>query len=277
MNRPTVVFRCDASPSIGAGHVIRCLALAEAFADAGSKIWFAVRPGTCDVVSALRKAPVAVVELQGPTEEEAFELPTAVGTACDCLVVDQYERDRAFETACRTWARSIIALDDQTGRVHDCDVVVDAGAPRPDVYAPYVPKAARILTGPDFALLRHGIVARREESLRRRDGRPVEHLLVAFGATDPTNATSAVLDTLGDLVAECDITVAISAQAPHLEAVRARIGGRVHLVIDGDMPALIEKSDIAIGAAGASAFERGCLGLPSVIVVVADNQRGIAL
>ena len=75
---------------------------------------------------------------------------------------------------------------------------------------------------------------------------------------------------------QCDITVAISAQAPHLEAVRARIGGRVHLAIDGDMPALIEKADIAIGAAGASAFERGCLGLPSVIVVVADNQRGIA-
>lgn len=270
------MFRCDASPSIGAGHVIRCLALAEAFVAAGTRTIFAVRTETRAVAPALAVAGVDIADLKGPVAVEAAEMAELAGGHCDFLVIDHYGRNRAFETECRKWVSSIIVLDDQTGRSHDCDILLDSGAPESGVYAKFVPQAARVLAGPDFALLRQVIVSRREEALRRRDGRPAKDLLISFGATDPTNVTGMLLDALDAVAMNLDVTIAISAQAPHLEAIRSKIKARVRLVVDADMPALIAQSDFAVGAAGSSAFERACLGLPSIMLVVADNQSGIA-
>jgi UDP-2,4-diacetamido-2,4,6-trideoxy-beta-L-altropyranose hydrolase len=275
MNGQRVIFRCDASPVIGVGHVGRCLSLADAFLAEGYRVVFAVRPGTRETVPPLAEMPVDVIELKGPVAEEALEL-TAAMDGCDCLVVDHYERSQPFETACRGWARLIIALDDQTGRRHDCDVLSDAGAPSPTVYCGLAPESTRVLTGPDYALVRRSFIARRDRALARRDGRPLRNVLVTFGATDPTNMIPKVLDALRSDAGECRIVVAMSGQSSHLDAVRARVRDRVELVLDGDMPVLLEEADIAIGAGGSNAFERACLGLPSIIFVVADNQCGIA-
>lgn len=276
MTHPVAVFRCDAGPAIGAGHVMRCLALAEEFVAVGKRVVFAVREGTRESVPLLHSASIEFVDLKGPAESEASEIGDAVDGHCDFLVVDHYGRDGTFESDCRKWASNIIVLDDQTGRHHECDVLVDSGVTEAAVYASLVPPSARVLAGPSFALLRRIIVARREEANRRRDGRPVKNVLISVGATDPTNATGTLLDKLAESELDFDVTVAISGRAPHLKEVREKIGGRTRLAIDADLSMLVVHADLAIGAAGLSAFERACLGLPSVLLVVANNQRGIA-
>jgi UDP-2,4-diacetamido-2,4,6-trideoxy-beta-L-altropyranose hydrolase len=272
---PSALFRCDASPEIGAGHVTRCLALAEALAETGWRVAFAVRCGTAAMMPAITLSDFFLHELSCAAEGEPSLLRTYCPDGVDLLVVDHYQRDVLFEEACRGWARQILVLDDGTSRRHDCDFLVDAAASNRSVYEGGVPAHARLLLGPAYALVRRAFTAQRAEALPRRDGRAVENILVSFGAADPTNATPAALETLGGLADEISIAVALSSRAPHLDEVRDKLRGRMQLMLDADMAELMTEADLAIGAAGASAFERAVLGLPSIIVTAADNQCGI--
>lgn len=274
MNR--AVFRCDASPELGAGHVTRCLALAEALADTGWRISFVVGGNTLATVPALKTSGFEVRVLNEVDDDLEVLTQQAAGRA-ELLVVDHYGLDAQFETACRSFATKILVLDDSTGRTHDCDVLIDAASSHPAIYAAHIPAHARVLTGLAYAFVRKSFLAHRAKALARRDGRPVSEILVSCGATDPNNATSVVLDALDDIAENIGISVILSSRAPYADAIRKRMKRRVRLVVDADdIAALMSKADIAIGAAGATAYERAVLGLPSIIIIVADNQRGIA-
>jgi UDP-2,4-diacetamido-2,4,6-trideoxy-beta-L-altropyranose hydrolase len=275
-SRPHALFRCDASVAIGAGHVTRCLALAEALSDAGWCISFAIRPGTTATVPELGRGSYTLHEMSGEPADEPAVLHACCPLGVDLLVVDHYERDIHFEKTCRRFARQILVLDDATGRRHICDFLVDAAATNRSVYAGAIPAQARLLLTPAYALMRRAFVEQRAAALKRRAGHPVENILVSLGATDPWNATSVALDALETFAEDHAITVALSSHAPHLDEVRAKLHGRMQLVLDGDMAKLMTDADLAIGAPGASSYERAVLGLPSIMVTLADNQRGIA-
>jgi UDP-2,4-diacetamido-2,4,6-trideoxy-beta-L-altropyranose hydrolase len=273
---PVAVFRCDASPTIGAGHVGRCLAFAEALSDAGWRVAFAVGPDTITTMPVIASGVFSVLELGGEKAAEPPALRQSYPGGVDLLVVDHYDRDIHFEKPCRSWARRILVMEDGTDRQHDCDVLVDAAACNQATYAGRVPTRACLLLGPAYALIRRSFLNRRPTALLRRDGRPVKRILLSFGATDPSNTTSAVLDALDFFVDNFAITVGMSSRAPHIDGVRRRMQGRCHLALDADMAELIAESDLAVGAAGASAFERAVLGLPSILLTLADNQLGIS-
>jgi UDP-2,4-diacetamido-2,4,6-trideoxy-beta-L-altropyranose hydrolase len=273
---PLAIFRCDASPTIGAGHVTRCMALAEALAEAGWRIGFAVGGETVPTIPALAASGFKVRVLADVNREVEMLREEAAGQA-DLLVVDHYQRDVSFEKACRSFAQNILVLDDATGRDHDCDILVDAAATDAMVYGGHVPVPAQVLIGPAYALIRRSFVVHRETALARRDGRSVKEILVSCGATDPANATAAVLDALDDISDKAIITVVLSSHAPHIDAVRQRLRGNVRLLLDADnMADLMTNADLAIGAPGTTAYERAVLGLPSILVTLAENQHGIA-
>lgn len=254
---------------------MRCLALAEEMAEAGWRIVFATVAETAATVPALAIEGFST-EILPNEANDADILARRFGSGVDLLAVDHYGRDAMFERQCRAFARRILVLDDATGRKHDCDILLDSAATDPASYRDHVPPHARLLCGPAFALVRREFLARRKAALTRRDGRPVENILLSFGATDPWNATSMVLDALEDAIGDIQVTVAMSSRASHLDKVRGRLGGHIRLVLDGDMPELMTQADLAIGAAGATSYERAVLGLPTVLLMLADNQRGLA-
>src|SRR5262245_36129965 len=147
--RPLALFRCDASPAIGAGHVVRCLALAEELVDAGWRVAFAVGDETISTVPRLAEIGIDVAVLD-TTDTESSALARQFSGEADLLVVDHYACEAAFEHACRSFAQRIVVLDDGTGRMHDCDVLVDAAASEAAAYATHVPPHARVLSGPGF-------------------------------------------------------------------------------------------------------------------------------
>src|SRR5581483_11701744 len=151
---------------------------------------------------------------------------------------------------------------------------IDAAVSDSASYENLAPADARLLLGPAYALVRHDLLAKRPAALKRR-GQPVKNILVSFGATDSANVTPRVLDALAD-IADVSTAVALSSRAPYLEEVQRKVRGKTRLVLDADMAELMTEADLAVGAAGSSAFERAALGLPSIIVMVADNQKGIA-
>lgn len=276
------VFRADASPAIGGGHVQRCLTLADAFAAQGWSCSFAFRDGTLETVPALRAAGHGLLALSGATEDESREMSAALKGRCDLLVIDHYGRDAAYETSCRAFAPRIFALDDLPRRRHDADFLLDA-TPRAsdDPYRAMVPADCRLLTGVRFALLRPQFAAARPAALARREqGGAPKRLLVSMGMTDPDNATAKVLQGIAAAKLPLAVDVVLGATAPHRDAVTgliAELGLDATLHVDvSDMASLIAGADIAIGASGQTSFERCCLGLPSLMAVTADNQRDFA-
>lgn len=295
----TVAFRADASLEIGTGHVMRCLTLAEALRQQGATCRFLSRSHAGNRIDTIRARGFEVAELPvtghgapafavtrhdgwlgSDWRTDAHQTAAALGGGqVDWLIVDHYALEMHWESALRPRARHILAIDDLADRRHDCDLLLDQNLGRvASHYAALVPEGCRVLAGPQFALLRPQFAALRAASLARRDRPTLEHLLISMGGVDAGNATGAVLDALRQcrLPAGLDISVVMGGAAPGLAAVREAAAGlpwHTEVLVDvEDMAALMASSDLAIGAAGSTAWERCCLGLPSLLIVLADNQ-----
>lgn len=260
------VFRCDASPLIGAGHVMRCLAAAETLAWLSWRVTFAVSSETPRTVPAL---PASGFE----TVLGRQELPRS-----DIAVFDHYGLDSEAERSARGSARRIVVFDDLPTRRHDADVLVDPTPGRTaEQYRSLLPESARILAGSRFAQIRRVWREGRRRALTRRAGNtPVKRILVSMGATDPHNATVKVLAAIRAANTDAHVDVVLGPAAPYANAVADALDVNQRLHIDPpDLVALATEADLAVGAPGSSSFERACVGLPAVLVPLADNQHDI--
>lgn len=269
------LFRCDATAELGGGHVMRCLTLARALSTLGHSCAFLARKGASDIVPALRQSGFVLRELA----EGADEASAAAGERPDWVVIDSYASGVEAEAWMRaaTGAR-ILAIDDLANRARDCDVLLDQNLGRStEDYSGLVPAGARILAGPRYALLRPEFAAAREPALARRAaGGPVRRILVSLGMTDVGGVTLPAVQAALAAAPHAIVDVAISSRAPSLAALRALSAERAKLrlhVDNADMCGLMIQADLAIGAAGSTSWERCCLGLPSIVLVLADNQR----
>ncbi len=300
-----VLFRADASLHIGTGHVMRCLTLAEALRERGSHCRFICRnhPGNLIDVVEQRGFDVVVLPYDGnragtdstqpvhaawlgedwETDAEQTKVG-AGGTAADWLIVDHYALDARWECALAPYYRKLMVIDDLADRPHVCDLLLDQTFGRdPGEYRTLVPTNCRVLCGSQYALLRREFAALRPYSLQRRARRPVlRELLITMGGVDTDNATGQVLQALRScpLPADCRITVVMGAKTPWLDDVRTQAQDMPWptQVLHGisTMAQLMADSDLAIGAAGATAWERCCLGVPTIMLVLAENQCKVA-
>lgn len=301
-----IAFRLEASVEIGAGHFMRSLALADALRAQGGHCTFlchALPAAYADALAGkghalcmLGVAPWSGPDDGAPSLAHAHWLATsqaadaqacrraADGRRYDWLVVDHYALDARWERALRPMAARICVIDDLADRRHDCDMLLDQNAGRcGSDYQALVPPACQVFAGPQFALLRPDFAALRPASVARRADGAVRQVLVTMGGVDAGNASTSVLDALdhAPLPANCRVVVVMGAQAPWLDAVRARAAqakSQTEVLVNvANMGELMAASDIAIGAAGTSALERCCLGLPTLVMVLAENQRPGAL
>jgi UDP-2,4-diacetamido-2,4,6-trideoxy-beta-L-altropyranose hydrolase len=279
-----VVVRADASATIGGGHVMRCLALADALREAGATCWFAGLRDTAAAVPALSRSghDWLVIDAPGDAASLRHALARAGVMACNWLIVDHYGWSGAEEAACRAWAENIMVIDDLADRNHDCDLLLDQtfGRTTGD-YEGLIPVSATKLLGTAYALLRPEFSLARQSALWRRSTGVLKRVLIAMGLTDAPDATSRVLSALLASEPSIEIDVALGTAAPHfaeVEQLVARSDGRAALHCDSvAMEVLMTNADFAFGAAGSTSWERCCLGLPTALITLADNQREIAV
>lgn len=280
------IFRCDASPGIGGGHVFRCLTLADFFHERGWSCTFLCSPETPETVSALKHSVYKII-----TADELCPDPSLLAAEeiqANLVVFDHYGLDRCYEELWREYAECLFVLDDLADRPHDCDLLLDQTYGRDATdYKARVPENCKVLAGVEYALLRAQFSDVREKVLfdrEKRKGR-LEHLLVSMGSTNIHNITGTVLDALrvwSD--SRLSIDVVMGTKSTALDDIRAIVREMndegihtVNLLTDvSDMAALMAKADLAIGAGGTTSWERCCLGLPTVMVEIADNQALIA-
>ena len=198
---------------------------------------------------------------------------------CDLLVVDHYGLDWVSESSFRGQVRRVLVIDDLANRGHDCDVLVDQTLGRSrDDYIPLVPESATILTGSRYALLRPGFAELRTSGLSRRRDR-VRRVFVSLGGSSAQHLSAALAGSAAEAFPDAEVVVAMSAGAlgaADVQRLASSSGNRVTLQTDADMAREMTAADLAIGGSGTTAWERCCLGLPSLMVVLADNQAGIA-
>lgn len=266
------LIRVDAGLALGAGHLVRCLALGQGLEGEG---WRVTLAGAAAGFTLLPLPAWPRIDLTGiAAADEPDCLREALGGPADLLVVDHYRRDAAFERACRSWATRILAIDDLADRPHDCDWLLDSTPQREAAaYASLLPPRSDCLVGSAYALLRPGFARRRWRLAPRRAD--VEHVLLSLGATDPDRVILAALDALESCGFKGKVTAMLAPAAAHHAVLAARlaaIGGTL-LAPDADVAAAFAECDLAIGAGGVGLLERASLGLPTLLVEVAANQR----
>ena len=274
-----VAFRLDASAAIGGGHAMRCLSLARALADRGAECLFLVNEEAAAVAPALAAVPRRTV---GPDPEAAVAaLRAEWPEGADAAVCDLYAWTAPQERAFAAAARRVLVIDDLVAAPHHCDVLLNQNfGADPASYDGLLPAACRRLTGPGHALLRPDFAALRPAALeRRRDaGRP-QTLLVSLGLTDVGGITGRVCAALARTPDFARAEIVLGPASPSIGRVRAIAAAderfRCHVGLD-DMARAMLDADAAIGATGSSAWERCCLGLPTLAVVLAENQRPAA-
>jgi UDP-2,4-diacetamido-2,4,6-trideoxy-beta-L-altropyranose hydrolase len=300
----TIVFRVDASLQIGTGHVMRCLTLAQALKAAGARCRFVCRAHQGHLIEHVSSLGFHASTLAAPSSSftVAPDAPThSAWLGCEAsidaqetiasiastrpawMVVDHYALDAAWEAEVRRHVARVMVIDDLVDRPHLCDLLLDQTVGRREGdYSTLVPASSRLLTGSSYALLRPEFAALRPYSLRRRVSSGLNEVLIAMGGVDSADATGRTLIALRgcDLPPACRLTVALGWTNQWQTSVRESAAlmpwATQVLVGISDMAQRMADSDLTIGAASGMSWERCCLGLPSVLVVLADNQREAA-
>lgn len=194
----------------------------------------------------------------------------------DWLVVDHYALDARWESMIRQRVGKILVIDDLADRQHDCEVLLDQNfyLNFENRYKGKVPPHCRLLSGPRYALLREefGLMRKR---MAPRTGQ-AKRVFIFFGGVDANNYTGIAMATLAQLpIPGLAVDVVIGAQhtcRQQIERECDRYGFDCHVQTDR-MAELMAKADLAIGAGGATSWERCCLGLPALVLGVAENQK----
>lgn len=269
------VFVCSASLTVGGGHIMRCMTLASRLSSSGWGCVLAVNPEAIQVVPKLKESGFELVVL--PEIACTEDLAGRFSKGAELLVVDHYGLDAVFELSCRTWAKTIMVVDDLADRPHECDLLLDTTPGRTALsYKALVAEGCRFLFGPEYALLRDRFAMLRPLALARRNQAKVERILVSFGLTDPAGVTARAVKGIIQSGSSAGVHVVLSPEAPDYALV-ARLAQdndkvRVFEHVD-DMAELMAHADLALGAAGTTSWERCCLGLPTVLMALADNQE----
>jgi len=283
-----IVFRTDASVKIGSGHVIRCLTLALFMREQGWNCKFVSNKHEGNLIDKISSYGFEVYVLEDFPESssspnwqnDALQTKKSINSeTIDWLVVDHYELDERWEKELRPHVKKIFVIDDLANRKHFCDVLLDQNLVSnfKTRYKFLVNKSCRTLLGPKFALLQEEFQLIRE-TMRRVD--KIASILVYFGGSDIHNLTGKTIEAFQKLDrGGIRLNVVLGFDSPNMDSIRKQIEKDERIRLHNTLPSLapwMEQSDLAIGAAGATTWERCCLGLPSLVITVADNQKAVA-
>ena len=293
-----VAFRVDASLNMGTGHVMRCLTLAQVLKENGANVEFICRKHEGNLIVKIRSSGFVVHELKvfeetevdtklahshwlGATQQQDADdcIEILKAEKSDWLIVDHYALDEEWQKKLKPYYEKLMVIDDLADRKHQCDILLDQtfGRQQED-YSGFTTKGCELLLGSKYALLRPEFSKWRPYSLKRRGKPEFKQLLINMGGVDVNNITENVLDELKlcNLPNDTNITIVMGGSAPHLESVKSKaitLLYKTEVKVDVDnMAEIMANTDIAIGAAGATTWERCCLGLPTIQIVIAENQ-----
>jgi len=282
MKRGILLVRADAAVTSGTGHVMRCLALAQAWQHAGGDVIFAMAQSTVAIQERLRSETVKVVAIHGvpgSAEDMQQTIDAALFHKAEWLVVDGYHFDAHYVSELQNVLSLLVIDDNGELESYSSELVLNQNVhARAEMYAKRAP-STRLLLGPRYALLRNEFTAYRNWA--RKVPERGTRILLTMGGSDPKDLTPRILSALADLsIDNLQIRVVVGGSAENRSGVAEkaeRFPGRVEVMSNvANMAESMVWADLAIAGAGTTGWEMGLLGVPAILVVVAENQRFIA-
>ena len=273
VDRKVAVLRADASGLIGVGHVMRSLALGQALLEAG----FDVVLASVDLPAGMRKEAhkcgITIVDLQC----DAFGSDDALATLSlngAVLVIDGYKFEREFFSELEGRATNFVVIDDnvETKALAPSVVINQNPHATAEMYS-HLSGNPKLLLGLQYALLRREVREATKQSINPVAGK----VFVAMGGSDFLQLTSPIVDGLKDL--DIEICVAVGPTNSQRQQIEETVRSipRARVILQADYIAELASSSLAILAAGSSLWEAAALGVPSIGLIVAENQIGASV
>ncbi len=271
-----LLIRADASPSIGTGHVMRCLALAHAIKASGGSVCFVASEMPDFLREKIIHDGYAYQSLKksayGPDDAQET-LAYAKAYEALWIALDGYAFDDMYRKALQGKGIPLLALHDFPAEYGVADVILNQniGAERS---AGAQPLSAQLLAGPRFALLREEFS---KHKAKKASGSNADNILVTLGGADPSNVTRKIIEALAEMHLR-HVTVVIGGAHPEKAVLEkaAKSAGFTCVSNATNMPQLMEEADIALAAGGTTTYELACMGVPMILLVLAENQRDVA-
>jgi len=276
----TLLLRADAGSEMGIGHVMRCLALSDAWRDSGGNPVFALAAGTCQLESHVRAhgAEIITVEAQpGSPEDASITLALGSRRQAAWLALDGYHFSAGYiRTLRKATSKLLLIADDEEVPNCDCDIVVDPTPQTSEAVRSWSDKQATVLLGPSYALLRREFLKYFDRYKSTADS--ASRILISFGGGDSHNVTLQVMQALQEIGdRELDVTVVVGPSNLHGESLQAAAEQSRHavrLISDvSNMPEVMAQADLAITAGGGTCYELAFMQVPMLLITIAKNQE----
>mgnify|MGYP006412531751 CR=1 FL=1 len=290
-----VFIRVDASLKMGTGHVMRCLTLAHVLKESNMQVNFICRKHDGNLIDKIRINGFNVFELKPPIgrqygtkftylhwlevtqKQDAVDCIAVVSKIkADLIIVDHYGIGEEWHRYLKEYCNKLMVIDDLADRKFICDILLNQNLGiKQKAYKNKVPSDCCLLLGSDYALLRSEFLRLRDQALyKRRKISTINNVLISMGGNDPKNITYDILQKIEN---DINITVVLGLGSPHIEMIKEYAAYKnIKIIVDANnMAELMLASDLAIGAGGSTSWERCCLGLPTVLLILAENQQKI--
>jgi UDP-2,4-diacetamido-2,4,6-trideoxy-beta-L-altropyranose hydrolase len=282
MSGGTLLLRCDASVAIGTGHAMRCLALAQAWQDAGGCAVFAITQATPAVEERRQRESVGVSRIKaepGSADDAKQTVALAHENPASWVVVDGYGFGADYQAALKAAGLKVLFVDDNGHAGHySADLVLNQNAHADESLYRSRELSTKLLLGPRYAMLRREFAAWR--GWTRKIPEAARNVLVTMGGSDPENFTRKAVEGLRTVSGGIRIRVLAGGSNPHvasLEELRMEGDSSIEIVRDAtDMPEQMSWADLAVAGAGSVCLEMCHMGLPALLIDLAENQTPIA-
>lgn len=280
MTGELLLIRADAGPEVGSGHVMRCLALAQAWHGEGGAAVFLTSEAAPHLLTRIRQEGFDVRHPRdadgGPQDaRETVDAARALGAAW--VVVDGYHFDYSFQARLRAAGCRVLVLDDHRyAERFSADVLLNQNVfATPELY-PEAHAGTRVITGSRYAMIRREFLTRGE--WERTVPARARRLLVTLGGGGSEDAIRLAIRGVGGVAdAGLETVVLTAGDADALAALQRdadATGASIRIRgISDEMPRWLRWADLAVTAAGSTCWEMAFLGLPSLTLVLAENQR----
>jgi len=275
-----ILIRADCSERMGTGHVMRCLALAQAAQDEGRRIFYCMAQCSTGIAERLHAENMEIAALareSGSLEDAAATVEAAKSRNCEWIVLDGYEFDAAYQAAVKRSGMKLLVMDDLGALEHYvADIVVNQDPIADERLYRRREAYTRLLLGTDYTFLRREF---RRQPRPRRDFPPVARkLLVTLGGSDPDNATETVIRSLDRAAVDAvEAIVLVGPSNPHgarLEVAARASRTSIRLLRNPpNIPELMAECELAVTAGGSTIWELAYFCVPSIVLLLAENQE----
>jgi UDP-2,4-diacetamido-2,4,6-trideoxy-beta-L-altropyranose hydrolase len=273
----TLLIRADASARTGTGHMMRCIALAQAWRRSGGTAIFVSAETTAALEARLvaeKFQNVRIPVTPGTKEDGAKTGEIAKINNAFWIVADSYNFGLDYQRAIQAAGIRLLFIDDygHAGE-YAADLVLNQNLAADAALYGRRERHTRLLLGPRYALLREEFL--RWHDWQRQIPEVVRKVLITLGGSDPDNVTARVVEALRGL--DVEMRIVLGGSNPHFDLLSSAVCPPSSVIRDAtNMPELMAWADVAITAGGSTCWELAFMALPSIVMVLADNQAASA-